>query len=49
MRCHVYNCIHNNGEGYCENSSYVIIDENGECTDMLVREKDTDVNKGDKK
>ena len=40
MNCHVYDCIHNNGDGYCKNSSYVIINSSGECGDMLVVERE---------
>lgn len=31
MRCEAYSCINNDGEGYCCQSSYITIDENGEC------------------
>ena len=35
MRCAVLDCI-NNENGYCLDSSYVEIDENGCCDEMLV-------------
>lgn len=38
MRCEVYNCENNNGNGYCEISNYIIITESGECDSILVKE-----------
>ena len=34
MMCECYDCIHNNGDGYCENNSYIIIMEDGTCDSM---------------
>lgn len=39
MRCAVKNCL-SNGEGYCIDSSYVSIDENGECDQMTIIEEE---------
>lgn len=36
MTCYAFDCENNNGRGYCENSSYVIITEDGECEDYFV-------------
>lgn len=37
MRCAVKNCL-SNEDGYCMDSSYVSIDENGECDQMTIIE-----------
>lgn len=37
MRCFCFKCYENE-DGYCSCSSYVIIDENGECNMMDIRE-----------
>ncbi len=37
MRCRVLNC-RSNKDGYCMDSSYIEIDEDGECDCMLVIE-----------
>lgn len=37
MRCDVRNCL-SNEDGYCMDSSYVSIDENGECSQMEITE-----------
>ena len=37
MRCAVKNCL-SNEDGYCMDSSYVSIDENGECGQMTIIE-----------
>lgn len=37
MRCSCIKCLYNN-EGYCEDSSYITIDEHGECENMLIIE-----------
>lgn len=37
MRCEAYSCINNDGEGYCCQSSYITIDENGECDSYIRR------------
>lgn len=37
MRCDCKKCI-SNEDGYCLDSSYVTIDENGECNQMVIIE-----------
>ena len=37
MRCAVKNCL-SNEDGYCMDSSYVSIDENGECDQTTIIE-----------
>ena len=32
--CECYDCIHNNGDGYCKDNSYIIIMEDGICSLM---------------
>ncbi len=39
MRCAVRNCL-SNEDGYCMDSSYVSIDENGECDLIVIREEE---------
>ena len=39
MRCAVRNCL-SNEDGYCIDSSYVSIDENGECDLIVIREEE---------
>ena len=42
MRCSCLKCVHNT-DGYCECSSYIEIDENGECDSMwIIAEKEDD-------
>lgn len=42
MMCECYDCIHNNGDGYCEDNSYIIIMEDGTCNSMEKGEVDND-------
>lgn len=39
MRCDVKNCL-SNEDGYCMDSSYVSIDENGECSQIEIIESE---------
>lgn len=39
MRCAVRNCL-SNEDGYCIDSSYVSIDENGECDLIVIKEEE---------
>lgn len=43
MRCAVKNCL-SNEDGYCMDSSYVSIDENGECGQMEIIEAAEEAN-----
>lgn len=47
MRCAVKNCL-SNEDGYCMDSSYVSIDENGECDQMPIIEADNKEDKAEK-
>ena len=40
--CKVFNCINNNGSGYCCDHNYIIIDEDGSCSDMLTQNNQED-------
>jgi hypothetical protein len=33
MTCLVYNCVNNDGTGYCQKQSYITINDEGECDD----------------
>lgn len=36
MRCEALQCMHNDGTGYCTDSDYVAIEENGQCSSYYV-------------
>lgn len=36
MRCEALHCTHNDGTGYCTDSDYVAIEENGQCSSYYV-------------
>lgn len=44
MRCKCYKCERND-DGYCCDSSYVVIDENGECDLMFIKSNEEPIDK----